>query len=140
MDETKDDKKLLRSSLDTPEILSAQLEQPLLTTEEFIKTTPPHELKNVFGMGPGEISQPKVSPPSSPEQVSKIKAIQFSELPKIFEPAATVSPQKEKSKHSVGTFFLGLFLIVVILLIGLYIWGGILKERGVSTATETLSQ
>lgn len=155
MDEPKkDEEKFLPNPLDTPEILTAQLEKPLLSTEEFIKTTPSHELKNMFGAIPDKAPEPKIAPPApvptppAPPVIKVVPAV----APKIFEPAVKISPKKEtlapapttptpeKAKISLGKIFLGLFLILIALLIGLYVWGGILKERGVSPTTETSSQ
>lgn len=157
MDETKVGEKFLPNPLDTPEILNAQLEKPLLSTEEFIKTTPHHELKNMFGSIPYQVPEPK-SPPLPPMPPTpappEIKVTPIVEPPKIFEPlvetpapkeATTPTPkteslEKAKPKLSIGKIFLGLFLILLVLLIGLYIWGGILKDRGVSVTTETSPQ
>ena len=156
MDETKVGEKFLPNPLDTPEILSAQLEKPLLSTEEFIKTTPHHELKNMFGALPDKAPEPKSPLPPAPPapKPPEPKVTPIVETPKNFysagetapkrevftQPPITESPAKEKPKWSLGKFLLGLLVVILILLVGLYIWGGILKDRGVSTATETLSQ
>ena|SRR3989344_1472676 len=156
MDETKVSEKFLPNPLDTPEILTAQLEQPLLATDEFIKTTPAHELKNLFGAIPDKAPEPK-SPPPPPPPIPKPptpKITQTIETPKNFQPAVktpiiketpvqsplTVVQEKVKPKRSLRKFLLGLFFVILILLVGLYIWGGVLKERGISPSPETLTQ
>lgn len=121
--------KLLKSPLDTPEISSTQMEKPLLTTEEFIKTTPAHELKNLFGAIPDRDAKPKNFQPTA---TPVIKATPSVQTPKI--------EKTQKEKMAVGKFFLGLFLILLVLLIGLYVWGGILKEKDTLSTTEALPQ
>ncbi|KKU66923.1 MAG: hypothetical protein UX89_C0018G0021 [Parcubacteria group bacterium GW2011_GWA2_47_16] len=154
MDETKVGEKFLPNPLDTPEILTAQLEKPLLSTEDFIKTTPHHELKNMFGAVPDKAPEPKSpTPPPPPAPKPPVpKITPATETPKIFVPAVKASTKREtptppttsqatvKPKRSLGKFILGLLVMILILLVGLYIWGGILKDRGVSPTIETLSQ
>ena len=191
MDETKDDKKLLRSPLDTPAILSAQLEQQLLTTEDFIKTTPTHEMKNLFGTTNKEIPKPTGFEPltapkpagaisnlekfrdelvrlsknkKEPEQIkitvpsvptaAPAPEIEIPEPPKTFsaviptfskkEPDYTtpsvVTTPKVKAGMTMAKFFTGLLFVILTLLIGLYIWGGILEKRQATTSSaETIA-
>lgn len=155
MDETKVGEKFLPNPLDTPEILDAPPLRPLLSTEEFLKTTPHHELKNMFGAIPDKAPEPKIVPPqpqSLTPAVPTIKVTPIAEPPKTFKPPIKPAAQKEvsvpsptvenpakiKPKFSLGKVFLGLFLLLLVLLIGLYVWGGILKERGIPPTTRTL--
>lgn len=158
MDEPKkEEEKLLFNPLDTPEILSAQLEKPLHGTEQSIKTTPRHELKNIFGATPDKTPEPKIVPPISTSSAAiepAIKVQPAAKTTKNFDLAtptqheketatsrvATKNPETVKPKRSIGTFLFGVFFVLLILLIGLYIWGGIIKERGVSPVFQTLPQ
>ena len=102
--------------------------RPLLSTREFLKTTPHHELKNVFGISkenrpvelsalPGQKSTPPFLPP-----VFKNTSKETSE--------STDSSVRNKpgpmhrSYSKIATTFLLIFIITII---ALYIWGGVVK-------------
>lgn len=150
MNEIRDEEKLLTSPLDTPEISSAAVEKPLLTTKEFLATTPQHELAHIFGTAPENVfkNTPLGGMPSAAQDAIAAELKKFSEPLPLAE-KETVKPEtpatagavpatpKAPRKHRILRFFGITVLILFVLLVGFYIWGGILKERGF---TDTSSQ
>ena len=130
-DENPADEKLLKSPLDTPELTSAETAEPTLTVKDFVKTTPDHELKNLFGLSPKETLKPlKVGEEKNtftplsyylPKKESQVKTNPWSE--------PTTEPKTGKKTLRFPAW---LSLVFIIIFIGLYIWGGILKGRGYS--------
>lgn len=137
MDKTLNDEKFLINPLDTPELPPSGETTPLLTTKEFIKTTPSHELKNVFGQSLEEIIAPTWAPPP-PIAKSEETAREFKNLQKNFlnvfkketaksNPSPLPTPKAGLVKK-IFRIVITLFLIVFILMVALYIWGALLQK------------
>lgn len=142
MDENKNDEKLLSGP--KPEKFLPPAENfPLLNAEEFLKRTPPHELKNIFGRtGNEEILKPPapIAPPvfqnekPAPEPGNVEEELSYltekddaeTEMPAA-EPKPKVKPKRKIGWRSVARFLLGLLLFIIIIVTLLYVWGGTLK-------------
>ncbi len=103
--------------------------RPLLSTHEFLKTTPDHELKNVFGIAGG--NQPlqtpvtpiqKSVPPFLPPVFKNISGEAFASSP------AHAAQNKTKPKRIVLKIFTTFFLFLLTGIMILYIWGGVVKN------------
>ena len=108
MEVTQPDEKLLTGT-EAEKFLPAGLNEnfPLQNAKEFLTRTPVHELKNVFGISPDV-------PPALEKETPK------TELPK----SARMEP--EKPRHPFAKFLGGFLLLLLLVTIGLYIWGAIL--------------
>ncbi|MCR4311310.1 MAG: hypothetical protein NUV54_01945 [Candidatus Taylorbacteria bacterium] len=135
--ENTSEEKLLSNPLDTPELTSGQPEK-MIQPDELIKTSADHELKNLFGMTPEEPLRPFVKEELYHTQPSPIAPIQPETVPAVTsKESATPTIAKENKpdtskKVSTVRFLVGLLLVAVIILTALYIWGGVLQERGVT--------
>lgn len=118
------------------ELLPSGETTPLLTAEQFIKTTPLHELKNVFGHTSEEIPASTLIPPLTPK--SEETSQEFKNLQKDFlsvskketaKPAPAPLPvQKVGFWKRVFRIFAAVFLVLLIIMLALYIWGGLLQK------------
>ena len=132
-----EEEKLLTSPLDIPEIVSVKMDRPLLTTKEFLATTPPHELANIFGATEETMKQRAASAPAiSDEEAALSTTKNFSVNPDYTPLKVHMKPETRyiimpplKQKHQVISFLTSLILLSFITLIGLYIWGGILANE-----------
>ena len=111
--------------------------EPHLSPAEFIKATPPHELKKIFGIPPMEnlrpvaptpaaVSRPVSTPPPKPfdpfPPLIPKKEVQKFEMPAAFAPSA--KPEKRFWK-----IVAVISILIIAVFIGLYIWGGILNQQ-----------
>ncbi|MBI2476041.1 MAG: hypothetical protein HYV67_02255 [Candidatus Taylorbacteria bacterium] len=108
------DEKLLTGT-EAEKLLNAEPGEsyPAQSAKEFLTRTPERELKNVFGMTAEEnlrSSAPSVAPTAAPQK-------------------SEMSPPTAEAKPplSIARFLLGFLLVALILIIGLYIWGGVLR-------------
>jgi len=122
-----------------PELLDSGETKPLLSGKEFIAKTSVADLKNVFGLTDKELPLQKISPTPPPPNAQGPLSEKFSRfeslLPELRKkptpPVQNATPQK---KEVVGTgkniprFLITVFLIIIVIIIGLYIWGGIIKS------------
>ncbi|MEK7574752.1 MAG: hypothetical protein AAB511_00795 [Patescibacteria group bacterium] len=98
------------------------------SAKEFMATTPAHELGNVFGATPGS----QVWKPEAATVAPKTWSAPEKETTK-FVPVKplTVMPASEpanKPKRSILKIIRNIFFTVLIILVGLYIWGAILAR------------
>ena len=108
MEVTQPDEKLLTGTEAEKFLPSGSSENfPLQNAKEFLTRTPAHELKNVFGITHDALSVPEKETPK----------------PQLPKPARMVP---EKPRHPFATFFSGFLLLTLLIIIGLYIWGGML--------------
>lgn len=138
MDKTSNDEKFLINPLDTPELPPSDETTPLLTAEEFIKITPSHELKNVFGQSSEEIPAPTWTPLSPPIAKSEETSREFKNLQQTFlnvSKKETAKPKlfplpipKTVPAKKIFRIVVALFLIIFIFIVALYIWGALLQK------------
>jgi hypothetical protein len=136
-DENLNEEKLLANP-ETPEMLASGETHPYLSGKEFISKTSVEELKNVFGITDRELPNPKtlaetkLAVPANPKEQPE----KFSFLPKLIKktpPPEQAVPNTVKPEENSGTakkisrLATALLLIIILIIIGLYIWGGILK-------------
>ena len=125
----KEDEKLLTGT-EAEKLLPPENYFPL-NAKEFLTRTPMHELKNVFGAPTHEENQKQETVPAplqnnlqKPQNILNhlpplsVKQSRTFEIPKLV--------QKEKPRHGILKFFGRLLLFTTIIIIALYIWGGIL--------------
>ena len=101
---------------------------PVKSAKEFLATTPAHELGNVFGTAPGT----KVWKPEAATVAAKMWSAPEKEATK-FVPVKplTVMPPAEpqtKPRRSIFKIIRNVFFAILIILVGLYIWGAILAR------------
>lgn len=147
MDETKNSEKLLDNPLDKPELSGVTPTRPFLIKEEFTKTITREELNNVFGhrvenSGTTTHHSPATNTTPITEADKKFEwgdhSLLEQESPK--DPSTVVNQETDKSKWTVGKILLGLALALLLILIGLYILGGDIKDGSVSPAPENTLQ
>ncbi|MES2088291.1 MAG: hypothetical protein V4467_04865 [Patescibacteria group bacterium] len=113
--ENQTDEKLLTGS-QSQEFLPKAENIPNLSAKEFLKITPPRELKNVFGNSPSvQTFKPTLTPPPTIPPV------------KSFTTASSFSTPKKKPLH-LKTFFLAVVIFCIVAVVGLYIWGALLAH------------
>jgi hypothetical protein len=115
---------------------SMEEEKRLMSGKEFIATTPIHELQNVFGIIDKDLPEQKnlggALPTDSKNQNEP--AEKFSFLPKLRKKNPPLASVTIKPKENAGAwkkifrFLEILVLIITLIVIGLYIWGGVLKN------------
>lgn len=137
MDETETDEKLL-SGPEPEKLLPAAENFPLLNAEEFLKRTPPRELKNIFGLTESRdvskqealsvlpVVQTETATPTPKTFQKFFPRLAEKESPKSALPI-TVMPKEKKSRRWVVRFAGSFFLLAIIVIVGLYIWGGVIK-------------
>jgi hypothetical protein len=120
----------------THDLLPPGETSPHLSASEFIKTTPSHELNNIFGIPHKETTAPKIPVRPFPENREapqrSLKNLQenFSDISK----KETMKQSRALPGEEVGIIkkifkiLLALVLILFILFIALYIWGALLQK------------
>ncbi|MSR79035.1 MAG: hypothetical protein EXS59_02725 [Candidatus Taylorbacteria bacterium] len=135
--------KLLSNPLATPELTPGISSVPLVGPDVLVKTTPVHELKNLFGMSPEDHLVPLPGQPiPKPEPIKKNpEDVTFPFIPK---PEAkiinVVVVPTEKQSGNFFKFILGILITLITIGIALYIWGGILQTRDAAQDSDTSSQ
>ena len=120
----------------THELLSAGETTPRLDATEFIKTTPSHELNNIFGVPHKDISSPKIPIRPFPENrettQKSLKNLQqnFSDVSKkeTMKQARALPGEEVGIIKKIFKILVALVLILFILFIALYIWGAFLQK------------
>ena len=134
--------KLLSNPLATPELTPGISNVPLVGPDVLVKTTPVHELKNLFGMSPEEHLVPLPGQPiPKPEPIKKNPedvTFPFISKPEIKIKEETVTPV-EKHPRFFFKFVLGLSITLVVIGVALYIWGGVLQSRDTAQKSEASS-
>ncbi len=85
---------------------------PMQSAKEFLTRTPEHELKNVFGMAAEEKLESRIPLDTTETEHQKFE----------------IPIPKERPRLSMLRFLGGFLLVMLILIIVLYIWGGMLAR------------
>jgi len=114
MNENFEHEKLLPNPFNE-ELLPSGETAPRLSAKEFIKTTPTHELNDIFGILPEKFFAPSISTSPTTKPVT--------------ESNSSLTPgQKPKLLKKFARGLAILILIIFILVVALYIWGYFLKN------------
>ncbi len=134
--------KLLSNPLATPELTPGISNVPLVGPDVLVKTTPVHELKNLFGMSPEEHLVPLPGQPiPKPEPIKKNPDdVTFPFIPKQeTKVKEEIIPQEAKHPKTFFKFILGISITLIAVGVALYIWGGVLQSRDTAQKIETSS-